>query len=398
MVLTGGARLTIAGELREDRDLGPVLVGLAVVADRVGVGIAEDRVGEQLAANGGLAGTPDVDITGFPFLTQAVAGDVRRRPHPLTAEELGQPEGTRADVALQGVHVPLSARCPARWTQIPVDRVDGTATLSYALLAAQLGGDTTLGPEGDGIRLTKSVEVLGFDYPGDGVGHGRPRRAGPVWSSTSRSVGRRGRRPGLRARHRRATCSTSRYRVPALPFGLQLTSVAAGRRRRRRAGRGRGHGAVGLREYRRPNRSGCRRRGRDGIGAIVLAAALAGHGRRAWWLRTRNGGVPRRRGPREAVVGEPAVLDRAGRPTGGRRPHRRAVLHRLLRPVPLHPKARLAAAADHPAGPGLPARGRREPPRRRACAGRPAHADAVLRRTARAAARPQQRGSPRRTS
>src|SRR4051812_44061551 len=51
-----------------------LLVGLAVVADRVAVGVAEDRVGEQLAAKGGLAGTPEVDIAGFPFLTQAVAG------------------------------------------------------------------------------------------------------------------------------------------------------------------------------------------------------------------------------------------------------------------------------------------------------------------------------------
>jgi len=66
-----------------------LLVGLAVVADRVAVGVAETRVGEQLAAEGGLAGTPEVDITGFPFLTQAIGGRYDEVRISLTAEQLG---------------------------------------------------------------------------------------------------------------------------------------------------------------------------------------------------------------------------------------------------------------------------------------------------------------------
>ncbi|WP_138757029.1 LmeA family phospholipid-binding protein [Modestobacter altitudinis] len=200
-----------------------VVLGVLVVVDRVGVGIAEDRVAEQLADRGQLAGTPEVDIAGFPFLTQAVSGrysDVRIH---LTAEELGQPAGTRADVSLQGVHVPLSDALSGSVQQIPVDRVDGTATLSYALLAEQLGGDTTLTQDGDGLQLTKSVKVLGIGFTVTAAGtvtldgqdvvidvHDASAGAVDVPDSVLEAAD---------------DLLDFRYRVPALPFGLQLTSV-----------------------------------------------------------------------------------------------------------------------------------------------------------------------------
>ncbi len=113
-----------------------VLLGLAVLADRIAVGVAEDRVATELAAAGGLAGTPEVEIAGFPFLTQAIAGSYDEVHISLTADELGQPEGTRADVVLHGVQVPLSNVLSGSVSEVPVDRIDGTATLSYALLSA----------------------------------------------------------------------------------------------------------------------------------------------------------------------------------------------------------------------------------------------------------------------
>jgi hypothetical protein len=147
-----------------------LLVALALVADPVAEGIAEDRVAEALRDAGGLAGTPDVDVRGWPFLTQAVSGTYDDVRISLTADELGRPEGTRADVRLRGVHVPLSDALSGSVREVPVDRLDGTATLSYALLAAQLGGDTTLAREGDGLRVTRTVEVLGRDVPLTAVG------------------------------------------------------------------------------------------------------------------------------------------------------------------------------------------------------------------------------------
>jgi hypothetical protein len=201
-----------------------VLVGVLVVVDRVGVGVAERRVAEQVATRGGLNGQPEVDITGFPFLTQALAGTYDDIRISLTAEELGQPAGTRADVSLQGVHVPLSDVLSGSVQEIPVDRVEGTATLSYALLADQFGGDTTLSRQGDGIRITKTVEVLGFDFPLTATGTVVLDGSDVVIDVHDASAGAVD-VPDF-ALARAADLLDLRYPVPALPFGLQLTSVA----------------------------------------------------------------------------------------------------------------------------------------------------------------------------
>jgi LmeA-like phospholipid-binding len=200
-----------------------LLLGLLLLVDRVGVGIAEDRVGEQIAEQGALQGTPEVDITGFPFLTQAVAGRYDDVRISLTADELGQPAGAHADLVLRGVEVPLSAAISGSVREVPVERIDGTATLSYALLSAQLPGDTSLTREGDGLRITRTVEILGQQLPLTAAGQltldgsdlvvdvGQAAGAGvdvPDWLLS------------------RATDALDlRYTVPALPFGLQLTSV-----------------------------------------------------------------------------------------------------------------------------------------------------------------------------
>jgi hypothetical protein len=203
-----------------------VLLGLAVAADRIAVGVAEDKVAEQLAAKGGLAGTPSVDIGGFPFLTQAVAGDYEDVRIALTAADLGQPEGTTADVALHGVHLPLSSVLSRSVSELPVDRLDGTATLSYALLSAQLGGDTTLRREGDGLRITKTVEIAGFTLPLTAAGtatlHGNQ-----LFIDVQEASGAGVAVPGFLV-DRVSDLLDIRYDIPALPFGLQLTGVRPG--------------------------------------------------------------------------------------------------------------------------------------------------------------------------
>jgi hypothetical protein len=200
-----------------------VVLGLAVAADRIAVGIAEDKVAEQLAAKGGLAGTPSVDIAGFPFLTQAIAGDYDDVRISLTAADLGQPAGTRADVRLHGVHVPLSSVLSGSVSQVPVDRIDGTATLSYALLAAQLGGDTTLRREGDGLRITKTVEVLGQTLPLTAVGT-VTLDGNDLVVDVQKAAGAGVDIPGFLV-DRVSDLLDIRYTVPALPFGLRLTGV-----------------------------------------------------------------------------------------------------------------------------------------------------------------------------
>jgi hypothetical protein len=200
-----------------------LLLGLGVAADRFAVNIAEDKVAQQLAEKGGLHGTPSVDIAGFPFLTQAVAGRYDDVRISLTADELGQPAGTRADVALHGVHVPLSSVLSGSVDRVPVDRIDGTATLSYALLAAKLGGDTTLRPEGTGLRVTKTVELLGKTIPLTAAGtvtlHGNQ-----LVLDVSKAAGAGVDLPGFLV-SRASNLLDLRYDLPALPFGLHVTAL-----------------------------------------------------------------------------------------------------------------------------------------------------------------------------
>ncbi len=145
--------------------LAALLLVAGLVADPVAEGVAEDRVAEALRDRGGLAATPEVDVTGWPFLTQAVSGTYDDVRISLPAEVLGRPEGTTADVVLRGVHVPLSDALSGSVREVPVDRIDGTATLSYDLLARELGAGTGLAREGDALRVTRTVEVLGYTVP-----------------------------------------------------------------------------------------------------------------------------------------------------------------------------------------------------------------------------------------
>jgi hypothetical protein len=200
-----------------------LLLGLTVLVDRVAVGLAEDRVARQIADRGGLAGTPEVDITGFPFLPQAIGGRYDDVRISLTAADLGQREDTGADIALHGVHLPLSSVLSGSVAEVPVDRIDGTATLSYELLSAQLGADTQLSGDGDGLRITRTVEVLGRELPLTAVGQVRLDGADLVIDVEEASGA------GIdvpdRLLDRAVDLLDLRHPVPALPFGLQLTGV-----------------------------------------------------------------------------------------------------------------------------------------------------------------------------
>ncbi|MQA33044.1 LmeA family phospholipid-binding protein [Modestobacter roseus] len=200
-----------------------VLAVLLVVADRVAVLVAEDQVAGQLVEQGGLAGEPEVDIAGFPFLTQVIGGRYDEVRVQATAEELGQPAGTTADVTLHGVHLPLSDVVSGSVQEVPVERVDGAATLSYELLSQQLGGDSVLQRSGDGLQITRTVDVLGTAVPLSATGtvtlDGRDLVV-DVDDATAAGVDLPAFVVG-----RAADLLDFRYTVPELPFGLVLTGV-----------------------------------------------------------------------------------------------------------------------------------------------------------------------------
>ena len=201
-----------------------VLLGLVVLADRVLVGITEESVGRELAKRGALQGEPEVDITGFPFLTQALAGRYDDVRVSLSADQLGQPEGTRADITLRGVEAPLSDVLSGTVEALPVERLEGTVTLSYALLATELGRDVTLEREGEQLRITGTVDVLGQELPLTALGQVTVEDDELVIEVDS-AEGAGVEVPGSVV-DRAGEFLDLRYPVPALPFGLRLTAVS----------------------------------------------------------------------------------------------------------------------------------------------------------------------------
>jgi hypothetical protein len=200
-----------------------LLVGLVVGADRVGEEIAEDQGARVVAERAGLAGAPDLEFGGFPFLSQAVSGRYEDVQVALTGADLGQPEGTRADVSLRGVQVALSDVLSGSVQEVPVEGVDGTVTLPYALLADEVGPGTTVTRDGDGLWVQRTVEVAGVSLPLTAMatvsldGDTLVFDVGDV-SGAGVDV------PPLLV-EQVGDALDVQYRIPPLPFGLQVTGV-----------------------------------------------------------------------------------------------------------------------------------------------------------------------------
>ncbi len=142
-----------------------VLLSLAillVVADRVGLLVAERTAESKLASYAQFEDKPNVVIHGAPFLTQALRGDYGNIQITSGAVRLDNVTGTNLDVHLRGAHIPLGDLIGGSITQIPVDRVDGTVVVPYdALIARSDIPDLHLSSEGSQVVATGQVTLPG---------------------------------------------------------------------------------------------------------------------------------------------------------------------------------------------------------------------------------------------
>ncbi len=134
-----------------------VLLALLLAADRGAEYLAGRAAADRLADRPEVVGQPDVDVGGFPFLTQLAARefqDVDVSVPALTAQ--GVPL-TDVDLQLQGV-TPVSG-----YTSVQVETADATAVLTYGdLQAASPVPGLTYSDGGDGsVAFSGSLEVLG---------------------------------------------------------------------------------------------------------------------------------------------------------------------------------------------------------------------------------------------
>jgi hypothetical protein len=206
-----------------------VLVGAAVVADRVALSYAQRAVAEQLGRQDVFSSEPTVHLGGFPFLTQAVSGDYDHVTVDGRGLTLGSLRGVTFHADLQGVHVPLSDALGGTVRTIPVDRASGQVVVPYSEFARQTGIDgLTITPDDGGltVRAPVRVQLAFFDETFDVVADGNVAASGgndlQLTVDRIRVAGIS--LPGLAVDFIEKYLN-GRVTLPALPYGLRLQSV-----------------------------------------------------------------------------------------------------------------------------------------------------------------------------
>jgi len=143
-----------------------VLAGAALVLDRVGVWLANravaDQVAQGLAAHEVASAPPEVSVTGFPFLTQLVAGRYGSVDVILRNVERDGLRMPLVRLTATGVDAPLKAVVDNSGP-IHAERLTGSAVIGYGSvveLAGREGLQLVGGVEGS-LRMRLPIEVLG---------------------------------------------------------------------------------------------------------------------------------------------------------------------------------------------------------------------------------------------
>lgn len=205
-----------------------LLLAVLVVGDRVAASVTEGVVAERLQESGGLTAVPDVEIGGFPFLTQALAGrydDVVVRASDVQVDQLVITDFT---ATAQGLQIPLSDALSGSVSQVPVEELRSIARLSYADLSQRSGERRlTVGPaDGGRVRVAGELDILGATLSASAVSRLSLDGSDVVVTGESFDVGNELADAVVTA----AVGDRLDLRVPIgpLPYGLQLTGVEAG--------------------------------------------------------------------------------------------------------------------------------------------------------------------------
>ncbi|WP_327284079.1 MULTISPECIES: DUF2993 domain-containing protein [unclassified Streptomyces] len=141
--------------------IGVVLGALFAGVDRWAVNYAENRLAERIQARQGLAGSVEVDIHGFPFLTQALNHDLDQVDVKLDGVEAvsdgRKTRLSRLDASFRGV------KLNGDYSGGTARQAEGTALVTYRDLteASDKGVTVTYGGAPGKVKVTAAVEVLG---------------------------------------------------------------------------------------------------------------------------------------------------------------------------------------------------------------------------------------------
>ncbi|WP_018653701.1 DUF2993 domain-containing protein [Actinomadura flavalba] len=166
-----------------------VAVGL-VAADRIGVRVAENQIGRQVAQQYDLAAQPDVTIHGIPFLTQALGGEYERIDVSI-GDWTGQGV-TVGDVKIdmRGVRAPLSEVAAGNASNVVARTATASAVLPYSVIKERAPKEVqSIAQAGDQLKVQLSGQILGFQLDGDATIAVKPTARGIQLSPTSVGTG-----------------------------------------------------------------------------------------------------------------------------------------------------------------------------------------------------------------
>ncbi|MFI5526583.1 DUF2993 domain-containing protein [Streptomyces platensis] len=141
-----------------------ILGGLFVAADRVAVGLAEDKAAEKIRASQGLDRTPTVAIKGFPFLTQVAGRSLQEVDADLGGIE-ARAQGRALRIDQLSAHF-FDVGLTSDYTSIEsAASATGNARISYADLTKAAGGGVKIsfGGQKNGrsqVKISPKIPVL----------------------------------------------------------------------------------------------------------------------------------------------------------------------------------------------------------------------------------------------
>ncbi|MEU5714950.1 DUF2993 domain-containing protein [Streptomyces sp. NPDC020403] len=135
-----------------------VLGGVFVAVDRAAVYVAESEAEGRIGFSGAEAGSTDVSIKGFPFLTQVADGRLDRvdvRVTDLRTSAAGR------SIRISEIRARLSeVTLGAGYSSATAARATGTAVVSYADLTAAADEGVTVAYGGDGkVKVTGTIRI-----------------------------------------------------------------------------------------------------------------------------------------------------------------------------------------------------------------------------------------------
>jgi hypothetical protein len=154
-----------------------VVGGLLVVADRVAVGVAEraiaDQVSQEVAKQQVQSAAPEVEVAGFPFLTQVVDGRYERISI-LLRDVQGSVQGNAVslpelDVDARNVTASIDTIRSGQG-DVVAETVAGTGTITYESLAKLIDRPgVVLGERNGKLAITAPLEILGQKLTVNGI-------------------------------------------------------------------------------------------------------------------------------------------------------------------------------------------------------------------------------------